>query len=381
MENCLICSTRNWYSPKFIKEKLNTVNFKVINEKKHLNLKLLKILKPKYIFFTHWNWKVPKSIYEMYECIVFHTSPLPYGRGGSPIQNLIMLNKRSSPVCALKMIEEIDAGPIYDKETISLEGNIVEIFERVQIAVDNLMYRIMKKKNNPKPQNGIPKKFKRRDELDSEISHYEDIKSIYNKIRCVDGFNYPKAFINFGDNKLQFSNPFFYKKYIKSEVIISKKKRGEDVYQKQLNQNNFNLRFVKIKNNKELLEKSYFLFSKRKKNTRISSKEKLVYEDHCNFVKNHPYRLWYLIEYKNLLIGTIYAKFDNTLAINFLNFNIENFKNILNIFLNVVKPLPSIESIRPENFVMNISTDNKYYKRVLEQNGFKRIQETFSLVL
>ena len=171
------------------------------------------------------------------------------------------------------------------------------------------------------------------------------------------------------------------KKYIKSEVIISKKKKGEDIYQKQLNQNNLNLRFVKIKNNKELLEKSYLLFSKRKKNTRISSKEKLVYENHCNFVRNHPYRLWYLIESKNLLIGSIYAKFDNTLAINFLNFNIENFKNILNLFLNVVKPLPSIESIRPDNFIMNISTNNRCYKRALEQNGFKRIQETFSLVL
>tara|TARA_B100000003_G_scaffold205461_1_gene219148 strand:- start:113 stop:1261 length:1149 start_codon:yes stop_codon:yes gene_type:complete len=382
MENCLICSSKDWYSPNFIKDKIKNINFTLINDKKKLNLKFLKILKPKFIFFTHWNWKVPKSIYEGYDCIVFHTSSLPYGRGGSPIQNLIMLNKRSSPVCALRMTEEIDAGPIYDKENISLDGNIVDIFERVQNAVDNLMYRIINKKNSPKPQKGIPTIFKRRDESDSEIKSNEDIKNIYNRIRCVDGFNYPRAFIDYGNNRLHFSKSIYHKKYIKSEVIISKKKKKEeDIYQKKLNKNKFDFRFIKMKNSKELLEKSYFLFSKRKKNTKISSREKLVYENHCNFVINHPYRLWYLIECKDSLIGSIYAKFDNTLAINFLNFNRENFKKIIYLFLNVVKPLPSIESITPENFVMNISTGNKNYQRALEQNGFKRIQETFSLVL
>ena len=49
--------------------------------------------------------------------IVFHTAPLPYGRGGSPIQNLIVRGHISpAPVCALKMVSGLDEGPIYDKQ-------------------------------------------------------------------------------------------------------------------------------------------------------------------------------------------------------------------------------------------------------------------------
>ena len=43
------------------------------------------------------------------------------------------------------MIEEIDAGPEYGRKNISLEGNITEIFERIQLAIDHLICIILKK--------------------------------------------------------------------------------------------------------------------------------------------------------------------------------------------------------------------------------------------
>ena len=52
----------------------------------------------------------------------------------------------------------------------------------------------------------------------------ENIIKIYNKIRCVDGLDYKKSFIDYGINRLEFSNAKKYKTYIKSEVIMAKKR-------------------------------------------------------------------------------------------------------------------------------------------------------------
>ena len=159
------------------------------------------------------------------------------------------------------------------------------------------------------------------------------------------------------------------------------KKKEEEIILKNLNNNELELHFVKICDDKELLEKSYLVFTNRKKNTRISSKEKLLYKDHCHFVKNHPYRFWYLIEFKGFLIASIYFKFDNSLGLNFLSFDKKNFVNIINLVLKFVKPLPRIDSVRSESFIMNLASQDNEYKKILKDIGFKKIQETYSLAL
>ena len=40
--------------------------------------------------------------------IVYNTASLPYGRGGSPITNLIINGCESSPVCAIAMTKELE---------------------------------------------------------------------------------------------------------------------------------------------------------------------------------------------------------------------------------------------------------------------------------
>jgi len=52
---------------------------------------------------------------------------MPYGRGGSPLQNLIVRGYRHTKLTALRMVEEFDAGPVYLKEDLCLEGNAEEI--------------------------------------------------------------------------------------------------------------------------------------------------------------------------------------------------------------------------------------------------------------
>ena len=69
-------------------------NYKNLNKKFEIKNKLEKKFiqknNPKYIFFIHWSKLIPENIYKNYNCIQFHSSNLPRGRGGSPIQNQIL---------------------------------------------------------------------------------------------------------------------------------------------------------------------------------------------------------------------------------------------------------------------------------------------------
>ena len=107
----LICNSKNWFSPN--KEIRDFCTVKEISRKEDLNLKLIHEFKPDYIFFPHWSWIVDKNIHQNQKCIVFHTAPLPYGRGGSPIQNLILNGYEYTPVCALKMTSDLDLSLIH----------------------------------------------------------------------------------------------------------------------------------------------------------------------------------------------------------------------------------------------------------------------------
>ena len=95
----------------------------IIEDKKDLKFDKIKSFNPDYIFFPHWSYLIPKEIYENYICIVFHMTDLPFGRGGSPLQNLIVRGIKETKISAIRVEEEIDSGPVYLKEYLSLSGS------------------------------------------------------------------------------------------------------------------------------------------------------------------------------------------------------------------------------------------------------------------
>ena len=202
--NFIICDSKGWFS--LDQELLELNRVVLIKKKENLILKELKKVDPKYIFFVHWNWKVEEEIYKNFNCILFHTAPLPYGRGGSPIQNLILKEHILAPVCALQMKKELDAGPIYSKVEISLEGNLSKIFSRINEAINKLIKEIINKKIKPKKQLGDPIFFKRLNEKDNEIPSDINIKKFYDYIRMLDHESYPNSYIKYGRFKIEFYN-------------------------------------------------------------------------------------------------------------------------------------------------------------------------------
>ena len=199
----LICCSGSWFKLKpTISDVYQVKFFKCEND---LTVESVKKFMPDYVFFIHWNWIVKKEVHEQFNCILFHTAPLPYGRGGSPIQNLILEGFKETPVCAVKMTDELDAGPIYASSNISLAGTLTSIFSRINRVINDLIIEIVDKNPLPSDQLGEPHVFKRLTRLENEIPMGLELEEIYDRIRMVDHADYPNAFIIYGDIKIELS--------------------------------------------------------------------------------------------------------------------------------------------------------------------------------
>src|SRR5208337_169 len=127
-------------------------------------------ISPRYIFSLHWSWKVPDEIVDAYECVCFHMTDVPFGRGGSPLQNLIVRGLRETKLTALRMTREFDAGPVYMKEPLSLEGGAEEIFLRAGRLSAKMIQRIIREEMTPVEQQGEVVNFKRRKPEESRVT-------------------------------------------------------------------------------------------------------------------------------------------------------------------------------------------------------------------
>ena len=182
-------------------------------------------LKPRLIFFPHWSSIVPTQITSEFECVCFHETDVPFGRGGSPIQNLIERGHTESVVTALKMGPELDSGDVYLKRPFSLHGSAEEIFIRVSHLVASMILEIITTRPVPKAQDGPVTLFKRRTPEQSLISGLEpDLNALHDKIRMLDADEYPQARIELGQYRFSFSRASLTVKGIHADVLIEKKR-------------------------------------------------------------------------------------------------------------------------------------------------------------
>ena len=69
--------------------------------------KAVAAIDPQWIFVPHWSHLIPESIWGAWPTVIFHMTDLPYGRGGSSLQNLIQRGQSSTMLTALRC----DTGP------------------------------------------------------------------------------------------------------------------------------------------------------------------------------------------------------------------------------------------------------------------------------
>lgn len=211
MGKYIILSEKSWHKNLFdvLKKLFNNDNWLLIDSKNDFNLNNLKEFNPSKIFIPHWSFIIPREIYESYECIVFHMTDLPFGRGGSPLQNLISRGYKTTKITAIKVQQGLDTGDAYLKKSLGLEGTASEIFERSSSVIEEMICEIINENIQPFPQVGEIIEFKRRKPEDSNIYQLSDLEKVYDYIRMLDCEGYPHAFIDTPHLKFEFINAEF----------------------------------------------------------------------------------------------------------------------------------------------------------------------------
>lgn len=210
LKKCIVATIKRWNINNFekLKKTYPDVDMFLVTKKEELTISLLESYQPDYIFFPHWSWIIPKKIYNNYNCIVFHMTDLPFGRGGSPLQNLIVRGVYDTRISAIMVCSGVDTGPIYFKESINIsEGNADDMFTRISdVVFSKMIPRFISEDVVPEGQKGEVVSFERRKPEQSEIPGGLSQRQIYDYIRMLDGEGYPTAYKTYDGGKIYFSN-------------------------------------------------------------------------------------------------------------------------------------------------------------------------------
>jgi methionyl-tRNA formyltransferase len=224
MRKFILLTEKNWH--KTIFDTLacrENEQWKLIDDNKDFQISLLMEFQPEQIFIPHWSYIIPKTIWEVFPCVVFHMTDLPYGRGGSPLQNLIIRGHKDTKITALKVDSGIDTGDIYLKKDLSLIGTAKEVFERATPVIFKMIEEIIDQQLEPIRQQDNPVHFNRRKAEDSSIDNLGDIDLVYDYIRMLDCEGYPNAFVETESLKFEFTDARLMNNEITANVRISKK--------------------------------------------------------------------------------------------------------------------------------------------------------------
>lgn len=223
----VIAASRQGYA--HLPEELKRVTgeeFVLIDKRADFTLERLESLQPEYVFLPHWSYLIPREIHERFECVIFHMTDLPFGRGGSPLQNLISRGIYQTQLSALRCVEELDAGPIYLKRPLSLHGNADEIFLRGAALVKEMIITMLRERPVPQPQQGEVVTFSRRRPEQSDISELCSLEQIYDYIRMLDADGYPCAYVDVGRFRFEFSRAALTQGEVVADVRI--RERADD---------------------------------------------------------------------------------------------------------------------------------------------------------
>ena len=203
----LLLSSRPWNSALVdrLSRQLNRP-VESITEPAKLTSKGVAEINPQWIFVPHWSHLIPESIWASWPTVIFHMTDLPYGRGGSPLQNLIKRGHSSTMLTALRCGADLDAGDIYIKQPLSLHGSAEEIFLRADGLIGQMIEQIVCEEPAASPQQGAPVLFTRRTPEQSNLASCTegDLSSWYDQIRMLDAEGYPQAFLEAYGMRLEF---------------------------------------------------------------------------------------------------------------------------------------------------------------------------------
>ncbi len=116
----------------------------------------------------------------------------------------------------------------------------------------------------------------------------------------------------------------------------------------------------------------YELLSHRKTTENISHKKMPTYRLHEKFIKSKPYSKWYIINFNNQKIGSVYLSKINEIGIHLKD------KKYQEQFGQIIS---AIKKKNPRSrYLININPKNKALTKIIKKNNFKLIQHTYELI-
>jgi methionyl-tRNA formyltransferase len=130
--------------------------------------------------------------------LVVHESDLPKGRGFSPLQWQVLEGLNNIPICLLEVTSKVDAGNIYDKIILTLDGT--ELYDEIRYkqatATFELITNFLKKypNNSSFPQFGKESKYRRRTPIDSLLDVDKTLRDQFQLLRVCNNEGWPAFF-------------------------------------------------------------------------------------------------------------------------------------------------------------------------------------------
>ena len=138
------------------------------------------------------------------------------------------------------------------------------------------------------------------------------------------------------------------------------------------------IEYEEVKNTEEHFQ---FLYKSLKKRIHsVSHKVVPNYSDHIRFVKNNPYREWFMIFSNKVFIGSFYLTYDNSIGLNMDITNNTVTKKVLNHIFSNFKPLNPVKSVRPDCFYINVPITNTEIEDLILEIGGVLIQKSYSFI-
>lgn len=172
--------------------------------------------KGSHVYFVHWSDKVPDDVLNDYVCIGFHMTDLPFGRGGMPLQNLLVRGIYETKLTAYRMDAAFDAGNILLKRDFKI-GDKEDTAEDIYKSVSELALRMVKDIETTgdfvgtAQFAGIPgnaEVFRRFTPEEMRIPNDITAAKLHDFIRAFDAEGYPHPYIDLDNVRLTFTTSY-----------------------------------------------------------------------------------------------------------------------------------------------------------------------------
>jgi methionyl-tRNA formyltransferase len=129
---------------------------------------------------------IPASLLDKANWLNIHPSPLPRWRGAAPIERAIMAGDEETAVSVIRLVEELDAGPIGASRELPIGGDRTagDVFDEVARLAPELVDEALAN-DSFSPQEGEPTYAEKIDSADRELDWSRPSKELHDRIRAL----------------------------------------------------------------------------------------------------------------------------------------------------------------------------------------------------